>query len=75
MATTSGKTATEHALGDGEDFELLLAIPPSELSKLQELVGVDNAIPCGSFTSRTGLWAKEGAKIRQLTSSGYVHGR
>jgi thiamine-monophosphate kinase len=71
----SGKLAVEHALGDGEDFELLLAVSPRELTALQNLVGSDNAIPCGTFTSRTGLWAKEAGKIRQLTSSGYVHGR
>lgn len=74
-ATTSGKLAVEHALGDGEDFELLLAVPPSELDRLQQLVGPAQAIVCGTFTSRTGLWSKDGGKIRQLTSSGYVHGR
>lgn len=74
-ATSSGKLAVEHALGDGEDFELLLAVPPSELDGLQQLVGVEQAIVCGAFTSRTGLWSKDGGKIRQLTSSGYVHGR
>ncbi len=65
----------EHALGDGEDFELLLTIPPSELTKLQETLAPAEAFVCGEITSRTGLWAKEGGKIRQLTSSGYVHGR
>ncbi len=74
-ASTSGKLPVEHALGDGEDFELLLAVPAAELAALQQLVGAEQAIPCGTFTSRTGLWSKEGGKIRQLTSSGYVHGR
>ncbi len=74
-AQKSGKAAIEHALGDGEDFELLLAVPTSQLAELQSLVGADRAIVCGAFTSRTGLWAKDGGKIRQLTSSGYVHGR
>lgn len=74
-AESSGKLAVEHALGDGEDFELLLAVPPVELSSLQQIVGADQAIVCGTFTSRTGLWSKDGGKIRQLTSSGYVHGR
>lgn len=75
QATSSGKLPVEHALGDGEDFELLLAVPPSELKGLHELVGPEQAIVCGSFTNRTGLWSKAGGKIRQLTSSGYVHGR
>ncbi len=74
-ASTSGKLPVEHALGDGEDFELLLAIPAAELAALQQRVGAEQAIPCGTFTSRTGLWSKEGGKIRQLTSSGYIHGR
>ncbi len=74
-ANASGKLPVEHALGDGEDFELLLAIPAAELEALQQRVGAEQAISCGSFTSRTGLWSKEGGKIRQLTSSGYVHGR
>ncbi len=71
----SGKLPVEHALGDGEDFELLLAIPANLLDELQALVGPENAICCGAFTSRTGLWSKDAGKIRQLTSSGYVHGR
>lgn len=75
LAATSGKSAVEHALGDGEDFELLVAIPPGELKVLQELVGAENAIACGSFTSRTGLWHRDGGKIRQLATTGYIHGR
>src|SRR5690606_3832889 len=74
-ASHSGKLPVEHALGDGEDFELLLAVPPSELKQLQKLVGPEQAIVCGSFTDRAGLWSKDGGKTRQLTSSGYVHGR
>jgi thiamine-monophosphate kinase len=74
-AATSGKLPVEHALGDGEDFELLMAIAPQDFEKLQQVVGPQNAISCGVFTSRTGLWARENGSIRQLTSSGYVHGR
>lgn len=75
LAHTSGKKPVEHALGDGEDFELLLAIAPPDVDALIELVGREQAIVCGTFTSRTGLWSQDGAKLRQLTSSGYVHGR
>lgn len=74
LSEQSDKTPVEHALGDGEDFELLLAIAPSDLPRLQELVGADQAIVCGTFTSRTGLWARDGGKLRQLPSTGYVHG-
>lgn len=75
LAEQTEKLPVEHAMGDGEDFELLLAVPPSKLDELRNAVGAENAFVCGTFTSRTGLWARDGGKIRQLTSSGYVHGR
>ncbi len=75
LSESSGKQPIEHALGDGEDFELLLSVPASAVEQLQSLVGAENAITVGQFTSRTGLWSRTGSKIRQLTSSGYVHGR
>ncbi|GAB5405334.1 MAG: thiamine-phosphate kinase [Aureliella sp.] len=75
LSETSGKSPVEHALGDGEDFELLLSVPAEAVGELQQLVGAENAIKVGEFTSRTGLWSRTGSKIHQLTSSGYVHGR
>lgn len=75
MAKSSGKSELEHALGDGEDFELLFSIAPDRIERVQQAVGADNAIPVGVFSSRTGLWMKSGGKIEQLSSSGYVHGR
>lgn len=68
-----GRSVAEHALGDGEDFELLLAISPNDLDLMKQLVGNEHVHVVGNFTSRTGLWAREGARIRQLPSSGYVH--
>lgn len=74
MSTSSGRAPLEHALGDGEDFELLVAVPDSELKRLQEIVGADQAITVGRFTSRTGLWSRRGSRIEQLPATGYVHG-
>lgn len=73
LSVTSGKTPAEHALGDGEDFELLMAVAESDLHKLTELVGQSQCHRVGTFTSRTGLWAREGSRIRQLPVTGYVH--
>ncbi len=73
-AAADGKPAVEHALGDGEDFELLLAIAPHDLEQLQASIGRENTLVCGSFTSRTGLWARTGGRLSQLTASGYLHG-
>ncbi len=69
----SSKSAVEHALGDGEDFEMLMAISPGEYAAVADLLGEDQAIVCGEFTSRTGLWMRDGAKIHQLPASGFVH--
>ena len=74
MSKQSGRDALAHALGDGEDFELLCAISESELPKLREIVGEQQAIEVGRFISRTGLWAKRGSRIEQLPATGYVHG-
>ena len=74
-AATSDKTSLEHALGDGEDFELLLAIAPESWTvAVEHLSGICQPVVCGSFSSRTGLWSRRGTRFEQLTSSGYVHG-
>jgi len=74
LASITGKSAIEHAMGDGEDFELLLAVPESEMHRLPtEIAGVRlNSI--GRFVSRTGLWQRDGGKVKQLAPKGYVHG-
>lgn len=75
MSTVSGRSPLQHALGDGEDFELLLAVDPQDAGQLREMLhGVCEPITCGRFTSRTGLWSQEGAKLKQLPALGYVHG-
>ena len=73
VAQRSGKSASEHALSDGEDFELLLAVAPSDLNQVEQLIGREHCFCCGTFTSRTGLWQRAGGKILQMTAAGYVH--
>ncbi len=75
MAKSSGKQPIEHALGDGEDFELLIAIAPESYPDLVQLVGESEAIVIGDVTSRTGLWSRDGARLSQLSTSGFIHGR
>jgi thiamine-monophosphate kinase len=73
MSERSGKAAIDHALGDGEDFELLLAMPPAEAKRLpSQIDGVPLTI-IGQFTSRTGLWGREGSRVRQIAPKGYTH--
>jgi thiamine-monophosphate kinase len=74
LAQSTGKTPLQHALGDGEDFELLLAVPPSSVPSLQSLGLWDNFFVVGEFTQRTGLWSRIGQKLQQLPPIGYSHG-
>ena len=70
-----GRTPLEHALGDGEDFELLLAVPPDEALRMvaEQPLGVP-LTEIGEYTAETGLWQREaGGPIRPLTPSGWEH--
>lgn len=73
-AATSGRTPLEHAIGDGEDFELLMAVSPADLPRLpKEIDGIPITV-IGEFVSRTGLWSKTKSGIAQMQPKGYVHG-
>ena len=73
-AQKSGRSPLEHALGDGEDFELLMAVPRDHLAKLpSEIAGVP-LTHIGTFVTRTGLWSKDKTGVKQLSPRGYVHG-
>ena len=52
-----GRAPLEHALGDGEDFELLLAVPPDEALRMvaEQPLGVP-LTEIGEYTAETGLW-------------------
>jgi len=64
----------EHAIGDGEDFELLMAVDPAKISELpSEVDGVPLTV-IGTFVSRTGLWSRNKQGVMQLQPRGYVHG-
>jgi thiamine-monophosphate kinase len=74
LALTSGQTPLEHALGDGEDFELLMAIPESHARKLidiQPLAGVE--LHCiGTFVDEE-VWIDHGDGPQPLAPLGYDH--
>lgn len=67
-------SALEHALGDGEDFELLLAVPPDEAARMlreQPLATPLTAI--GKLVEEPGHWALEASGRRPLVPRGYEH--
>lgn len=74
-ANGPGPTALDHALSDGEDFELILAVPA--LVADQMLADRPLRIPLnvvGKFVEQPGLWEiTEGGLLRALEVQGYEH--
>jgi thiamine-monophosphate kinase len=67
--------AQKHALGDGEDFELLLAVPPASA----EAILRDQPLDClvthiGELIAEPGLWQQsDGIKRTRLEPTGWQH--
>jgi thiamine-monophosphate kinase len=70
-----GSTPLDHALGDGEDFELILAVPPEEARRMLAERPIDIPLTdIGEFVDRPGLWAIEpDGHDRPLEPRGYWH--
>ena len=69
-----GSTPLEHALSDGEDFELVLAVPPREAQRM--LAERPLPIPLtdiGEFVAEPGLWIQDDRGRRPLTPQGWEH--
>jgi thiamine-monophosphate kinase len=75
LACGNGRVALDHALGDGEDFELILAVPSNIVADLlsTQPLGVPLA-RIGRFVKEAGLWedAPDGTR-RTLAPRGYEH--
>jgi thiamine-monophosphate kinase len=69
------RTALEHALGDGEDFELILAVPPEEAARLlrDQPLGVP-VTDIGRISSARGLTAKHAdGTVKVLERTGWLY--
>ena len=76
LALAGKPTALEHALTDGEDFELLVALPPGAWQQVEilETLPVRPTV-IGELTDEPGLWCEdEHGKRRPLEPRGYWHG-
>jgi thiamine-monophosphate kinase len=74
LSRTSGKAPLQHALGDGEDFELVFAVSPADGERLlreQPVPGVTLA-KIGECVE-SGPWLEEGGVRRPLKPTGWVH--
>lgn len=75
MAATSGRTALDHALSDGEDFELLFAIDPRSEEDLTTCSDVcESLVRIGCLTEKPGVKLRwENGVTEVLQADGYQH--
>lgn len=69
-----GRSPLEHALGDGEDFELILAVAPGDAKRLladQPIPGI-TLVHIGECVT-DGPWLEENGQRTPLPPRGYVH--
>lgn len=72
LAQRSGKSPLDHALGDGEDFELLFTLPPDAGAALLAVPPVP-VWKVGECVSARGLWFSVGGATAPLTPAGWEH--
>ena len=73
-AMNDGRTPLEHALADGEDFELVFAVDPADARRLletQPVAGITLA-HVGECVER-GLWLEQAGSRSPLAPLGYEH--
>ncbi|MDP7018100.1 MAG: thiamine-phosphate kinase [Pirellulaceae bacterium] len=72
----SARSALDRALSDGEDFELVIAVAPSELERLPDSDEFPSLTQIGVCIDRPGLWSQTAAdeELRPLTAAGFLHG-
>lgn len=70
-----GSTALDHALADGEDFELILAVPPEEAERMLAEQPLEVPLTMiGQFIEQPGLWQADASGGRiPLMPRGYEH--
>ncbi len=70
-----GRAALEHALSDGEDFELVLAVPQQEARRMVTDRPLDVSLTdVGCFVEEAGLWQTDSHRgKRKLIPCGWEH--
>lgn len=72
LSRTSGKTPLDHALGDGEDFELVFAVSSEDGKKLECTPPLAGLVKVGECVE-SGFWLQKGENRRKLEPTGWVH--
>jgi thiamine-monophosphate kinase len=76
LASQDNHTPLEHALGDGEDFELVLAVPPQVAQQILQDQPLEIPIThIGQMIDQPGLWQQDqDGKRKPLEPTGWLHG-
>ncbi|AWM39036.1 Thiamine-monophosphate kinase [Gemmata obscuriglobus] len=72
LSRTSGRTPLQHALGDGEDFELVFTVSPEDGTKLLARRPFPSLAKIGECVE-TGLWLEINGTRQPLAPTGWVH--
>ena len=75
MSRLDGRPALEHALNDGEDFELCVVLSPEDALDLEQRpISPARLIRVGRIVSKPGVWMVDGSgQSRRLESAGFDH--
>jgi thiamine-monophosphate kinase len=70
-----GMSPLDHALADGEDFELILAVSPECVERFfqQHPNWHSRLTAIGRFSEQPGLWSEQGSELKPLPPRGYQH--
>jgi thiamine-monophosphate kinase len=69
------RSPLDHALGDGEDFELVFAVPAAEGKRLTDTQPIAGCtLSTIGEVIDSGLWLESDGKRRALEPRGYIHG-
>lgn len=72
LSGSSGKSPLQHALGDGEDFELVFAVAPADGERLLREPPVPGLVKVGECVE-AGLWLETNGRREPLAPTGWVH--
>jgi thiamine-monophosphate kinase len=77
LAARDGRAAFDHAWSDGEDFELILAIPAADWERLRHepIIAGTKFTQIGQCIPEPGLWQRTAEGRAPVAPRGWVHGR
>lgn len=76
LGQQTGRSPLQHALGDGEDFELLFSAPVEAAERMLQVQPFDVPVTrIGQCVAEPGLWQiNDRAEIKPLPPTGFLHG-